>query len=51
MRVRETATAMPRRLPLRAALERDARLDERPEAKLYRKGPGMEARLALLGTR
>ena len=37
------------RLPRREALKCDTRLDYDPDAKLYRKGPSMEARLAFLG--
>ena len=37
------------RLPRPEALERDARLDDRSRARLYRKGPGKEAKLCFIG--
>ena len=37
------------RLPQNQALERDARFDDRQDARLYRKGAGQESRLAYLG--
>ena len=38
-----------RRLPRPEALQRDARSTTDPEARLYRKGPGKEAKLCYMG--